>query len=165
MREDLQQTRYDALVLDFIDDRMSTVDLNGSVVTDSPELAATGFTAPVEAKHEPWSEKGWELRKAGIATLLRVVDPTRIVINRVYWATVDDAGAPFQHARWIAKNNAFLRELYALFEAVPGVRFIDYPDELLLAASEHRWGRQPYHYTDAVNQHFLSRLSSLLATP
>ena len=163
LRKDLRQTGYDALVLDFIDDRMNTIDLNGSVVTDSPELAATGFTAPAETKHEPWSDSGWALRRAGIEALLGVVDPARIVINRVYWATVDDAGEPFEHARWIAKNNAFLRQLYAIFEEVPGVRFIDYPEELLLAASEHHWGRQPYHYAEAVNRHFLTRLSALLA--
>lgn len=165
LREDLDEARYDALVLDFVDDRMSTVELGGSVVTDSPELAATGFTAPAEATHEPWSEKGWELRKAGISALLRVVDPARIIVNRVYWAVADDEGVPFKHTRWIAKNNDFLRELYGLFEAVPGIRFIDYPDELLRAAAEHHWGRQPYHFPEDVNQHFLGRLSALLEMP
>lgn len=162
LRDDLRGTEFDALILDFVDERMSTVDFNGSVVTDSPELEAAGFTAEAESKHEPWTDEGWARRKAGIAALLDVVDPERIIVNRVYWATTDDTGETFVQARWIAKNNAFLHELYAIFEAVPGIRFIDYPDELMVADSEHRWGRQPYHYVQAVNLHFLRELKTLL---
>lgn len=162
LRDDLRGAEFDALILDFVDERMSTVDFNGSVVTDSPELEAAGFTAQAESKHEPWTDEGWAHRKAGIAALLDVVDPARTIVDRVYWATTDDSGESFVQARWIAKNNAFLRELYAIFEAVPGIRFIDYPDELMVADSEHRWGRQPYHYVQAVNLHFMRELGTLL---
>ncbi|MGO4192923.1 DUF6270 domain-containing protein [Arthrobacter sp. YAF17] len=162
LAEDLREADFDALVLDFIDERMSTVEVGGSVVTDSPELEATGFVADPDRKREPWTDDGWRLRKAGIAALLEVVAPSRIIVNRAYWATKDNAGLEFAQAAWIAKNNAFLRELYAVFEAVPGVRFIDYPERLLLADPEHRWGRQPYHYVPAFNAHFLRELKLTL---
>ncbi|MET3809195.1 DUF6270 domain-containing protein [Arthrobacter sp. UYEF3] len=160
---DLRSAEFDALILDFIDERMSTVDFCGSVVTDSPELAAAGLNVPATLKHEPWSENGWALRKAGIVSLLEIVDPSRIIVNRVYWATTDDAGDAFAQARWIAKNNAFLRELYEIIELIPGIRFIDYPDEMLVAGSEHHWGRQPYHYIAELNQYFLFEVEKMLA--
>ncbi|MDI3242484.1 DUF6270 domain-containing protein [Arthrobacter sp. AL08] len=163
LADDLREADFDALVLDFIDERMSTVEIGGSVVTDSPELAATGFVADPECMHEPWTPEGWLLRKAGITALLGVVDPTQIIVNRAYWATKDDAGQDFAQISWIAKNNAFLRELYEIFEAVPGIRFIDYPPSLLVADSVHRWGRQPYHYITAFNHHFVRQMETMLA--
>ncbi|RKR18683.1 DUF6270 domain-containing protein [Arthrobacter oryzae] len=160
---DLRNTDFDVLVLDFIDERMSTVEFGGSVVTDSPELAATGFAADAERKREPWTAEGWAQRRAGVSALLRVVDPSRIIVNRVYWATKDDAGQEFAQGLWIAKNNAFLGQLYAIFEAVPGIRFIDYPESLRIADSDHKWGRQPYHFIPALNEHYLWELETLLA--
>jgi hypothetical protein len=162
LADDLRNADFDALILDFVDERMSTVDFNGSVVTDSPELEAAGFVAVAELKHEPWSARGLESRKAGIASLLSIVDPSRIIVNRVYWAAGDEKGEMFVQARWIARNNAFLRELYAVFESVPGIRFIEYPDALLVADSAHKWGRQPYHYTTELNQHFLREVETML---
>jgi hypothetical protein len=162
LADDLRHTDFDALVLDFIDERMSTVDFGGSVVTDSPELAATGFAVDADRKREPWSAEGWEQRKAGVKALLEVVEPSRIIVNRVYWATRDDAGQEFAQSRWIAKNNSFLGELYAVFEAVPGIRFIEYPKSLVVADSFHRWGRQPYHFITALNEHFLGELETKL---
>lgn len=162
LADDLREADFDALVLDFIDERMSTVEIGGSVVTDSPELEATGFVADPERKREPWTDDGWQLRKAGIAALLDVVDPSRIIVNRAFWATKDNEGQEFVQAAWITKNNVFLRDLYAIFEAVPGVRFVDYPERLMVADSRHRWGRQPYHFVPAFNAHFVGELESLL---
>ncbi|MFJ6453411.1 DUF6270 domain-containing protein [Paenarthrobacter sp. NPDC091669] len=157
----LTSTDYDVLVVDFIDERMNTIELSGTTITESAELKATGYSVVPADVHEPWSETGIARRFQGIQALLNVVDPKKIVVNRVYWATVDTDGVPFPRSRWFDRNNKLLYDLYQEIGKAPGVRFIDYPGGAPMAAPDHRWGRQPYHYTQAANHHFLAELTRL----
>ena len=121
----LQTSEFDTLVLDFIDERMSTIEFMGSTVTESAELKSTGFDIKQGQSYEPWSEVGMQRRRDGIASLVSSCDPHKIVVNRVFWATHDTNGVPFTYQGWIAKNNTFLTELYDIVGRVPGIRFID----------------------------------------
>ncbi|WP_347108248.1 DUF6270 domain-containing protein [Paenarthrobacter sp. S56] len=123
----LRSTEFDYLVIDFIDERMSTVQLGESTITESEELKSTGFAITPSDVHEPWSETGLALRLQGIQALTRIVDPNKIIVNRVYCATVDTDGVPFPRSRWFDRNNKLLYDLYKEIEKIPGVRFIDYP--------------------------------------
>ena len=157
----LTSTQFDVLVVDFIDERMSTIELGGTTITESAELKATGYPVVSSDVHEPWSDTGFSRRLHGLRALTQIVDPCKIIVNRVYWATVDTDGVPFPRSRWFDRNNRLLYDLYKEMEKMPGVRFIDYPGGAPLAATDHRWGRQPYHYTQAANDHFLAELSRL----
>jgi len=157
----LVSTAYDVLVVDFIDERMNTIELGGTTITASEELKATGYAVDPADIHEPWSETGFARRVQGLRGLLQTVDPFKIVVNRVYWATVDTDGVPFPRSRWFDRNNRLLYDLYKEMEKTPGVRFIDYPGGAPLAATNHKWGRQPYHYSQAANDHFLRELERL----
>ncbi|MFJ4209615.1 DUF6270 domain-containing protein [Paenarthrobacter sp. NPDC089675] len=157
----LKSTPFDVLVVDFIDERMSTLQLGESTITESEELKATGYPIPSSDVYEPWSETGLALRLQGIRALAGVVDPSKIIVNRVYWATVDTDGVPFPRSRWFDRNNRLLYDLYKEIEKIPGVRFIDYPGGAPMAAAKHKWGRQPYHYSELANDHFLAELKRL----
>jgi hypothetical protein len=161
--ESLTSTDYDVLVVDFIDERMNTIELGGTTITESAELKATGYPVVPADVHEPWSDTGLARRIQGIQALTRTVDPFKIIVNRVYWATVDTDGVPFPRSRWFDRNNRLLYDLYKEIEKAPGVRFIDYPGGAPMAATDHKWGRQPYHYTQAANDHFLTELERLTA--
>ncbi len=163
LAESLATTSFDVLVVDFIDERMNTLEVGNTTITESEELKATGFTVDPSHSYEPWSDLGLGRRLDGIRRLVDLVDPTKIVVNRVYWATVDTDGVPFPRSRWFDRNNRLLYDLYKEIEKVPGVRFIDYPGGAPLAATSHRWGRQPYHYSQATNDHFLRELERLTA--
>jgi hypothetical protein len=159
--DSLTSTEYDVLVVDFIDERMNTIEFGGTTITESAELKATGYRADPTDVHEPWSDTGLARRFQGIQALTKTVDPFKIIVNRVYWATVDTDGAPFPRSRWFDRNNKLLYDLYKEMEKTPGVRFIDYPGGAPLASPDHKWGRQPYHYTQAANDHFLAELERL----
>lgn len=162
LARDLAATTADAVVLDFIDERMNTIEFGGSVITDSPELASSGFAAGDYPRFEPWSECGWNMRLNGIQRIFELVSPDRIIVNRAYWATHDDMGIDFENQAWIEKNNALLRRLYDEFARTPGVRFVDYPIALLVASSKHHFGRQPFHFGPSFNRHFLKVLTALV---
>lgn len=90
--------------------------------------------------------------------------PTRkVIVNRVFWATHDSNGTPLSYVSWIARNNAFLANMYEIVSQVPGVRFIDYPDGLLVADASHKWGVQAYHYTNDANLHFIKEIQTRAA--
>lgn len=160
----LRSTEFDYLVIDFIDERMSTVQLGESTITESEELKSTGFAITPSDVHEPWSETGLALRLQGIQALTRIVDPNKIIVNRVYCATVDTDGVPFPRSRWFDRNNKLLYDLYKEIEKIPGVRFIDYPGGAPMAAATHKWGRQPYHYSEPANDHFMAELKRLTSS-
>ncbi|YCH07740.1 DUF6270 domain-containing protein [Arthrobacter sp. alpha11c] len=157
----LTTTEYDWLVVDFIDERMSTIELGGTTITQSDELKAMDFPVDPASVHEPWSATGWANRLEGLGELVRLVDPAKIIVNRVYWSSIDASGQPFGRSLWFDRNNRLLYNLYKEIEKSPGVRFIDYPGGTPLAADIHKWGRQPFHYTDASNEHFLAELTRL----
>ncbi|MFJ5954500.1 DUF6270 domain-containing protein [Paenarthrobacter sp. NPDC092416] len=161
LSESLTTTDYDVLVVDFIDERMNTIELGATAFTASEELKATGYAVDPANIHEPWSPIGLAHRLEGIRALTRIVDPLKIVVNRVHWATVDTDGVPFPRSLWFDRNNKLLYNLYKEIEKTPGVRFIDYPGGAPLAAPKHKWGRQPFHYSEAANDHFLSELTRL----
>ena len=132
-----------------------------STITESAELKATGFPIDPAASYEPWTETGWARRAAGIKALTALVDPHRIVVNKAYWAYEDSNGVAFPYTAWIDKNNGLLDRLYTEIGKTPGVRFITYPEGVLVADAAHKWGVMPYHFTNATNQHFLASLDNI----
>jgi len=161
LAESLTTTEYDWLVVDFIDERMNTIELGGTTITQSDELKTIEFAVDPATVHEPWSDTGWANRVEGLRTLVGLVDPSKIIVNRVYWASIDASGQPFGRSLWFDRNNRLLYDLYKEIEKTPGIRFIDYPGGAPLAADKHTWGRQPFHYSEASNDHFLAELSRL----
>ncbi|MGF6833435.1 hypothetical protein QF015_001604 [Paenarthrobacter sp. TE4293] len=157
----LANSSFDVLVVDFIDERMNTIEIGGTTITESEELKATGYSYDLSLSQEPWSDSGLARRVEGIKVLTNLVDPLKIIVNRVFWATVDTDGVPFPRSRWFDRNNRLLYDLYKEIEKTPGIRFIDYPGGAPLAAVGHKWGRQPFHYSEGANAHFLSELTRL----
>lgn len=49
----------------------------------------------------------------------------------------------------IARSSLTLSVMYEHLATVPGIRFIDYPGELLVADTDHKWGVPPFHYPEA----------------
>ena len=52
--------------------------------------------------------------------------------------------------------------MYDHIERVARLRVIAYPDSLLVAEREHKWGVSPFHYTRAMYMHTLAQLGRLL---
>jgi GT2 family glycosyltransferase/glycosyltransferase involved in cell wall biosynthesis len=106
------------------------------------------FDHPVYREH--WV-RGWK-KVVGILRPLGRLD--RLLVNRVYFAKVDDAGKPFegQSAR-IDRANDFMDWAYAqAMEDLPARQFIEYPREAFVGRCDHKWGRYYAHYVEAVEQ-------------
>ncbi len=167
----IEQSTFDVLILDFIDERFALLRRpDDSVVTLSAEYMRCA-TRPLvgsvvgidgESRHALW--------KAGLEVLLSALREKgalkKLLVNRVFWAESDadgrsfDAFAPDQ----IHRANQFLARCYADLEThLEGRAFINYPREMLVADRNHRWGISPYHFIPAFYEYTRLRLAEFVA--
>lgn len=169
--KDIAALSFDALIVDFIDDRfpilmyggrgatLSDEYMEGRAKATSPELRPEEvIDAKSSIKMQWWEE--------GFARLLAVMERNHpqspIIINRVYWADRTIDGDPLPS--WIGnarEENEYLDSLYARCSKAPAVRFIDYPN-MFLADPGHVWGLSPFHYPQDVYRNFLKGLQEII---
>ena len=106
----ISDTDFDLLVLDFVDERMSTIEFKGSTITQSSELMSACFDADPSTSFEPWTDLGMRRRREGLQHLFEVCDPGQVVVNRVYWATHDSSGTPLSYVGcgWVPVSSPML---------------------------------------------------------
>lgn len=162
---------FDALVIDFIDDRFPLLVSECAGLTVSSEYADAkrrddGIVAlPSGTILEGRSGPKLELWQKGLDLLLDVVSRARpnahVIVNRVYWASETYSGEslPSWMGDWKVEN-AFLDELYRRCALSPQVKFIEY-DVPFRSDPNHVWGLSPFHYGAPVYMAFLSRLHSM----
>lgn len=165
----LRTRDFDVLVMDGIPERNALlVDPAGALATRSAELVSTRPDVSGCTVVWPRDREFFVLWEAAWTRLVAELDAVgardRLRINRVRWATgFDGPGAAFisyhSPAR-IRRSNAFLERAYARMERdLDPDQFYRYADEELLAATEHKWGVAPFHYTPA----YYDRLGEHLA--
>lgn len=160
---DLRQAEFDALILDFIDERFSVARVGAGLVTRSADAVKCGLRCDPSALVHFGSDEHLELFRAGWKSLLNTVDAEKIIVNRVYWAKDDSDGIPVEDSAMVDRSNMSLDRLYAVVEADPRIRIIDYPAGSFVAASKHKWGRSPFHYVPEMYEATLKRLSSIVS--
>lgn len=142
LAKDLLEQEFDVLLIDFIDERLAIAEIDGGVITLSPELSRCGISLDSTHIVRSGSEEHFSHFTQGWRKLTDLVNPRKILVSRVFWAVLEDAG----EARRAREANAYLRRLYDHVTDTPGIAFIDYPPELLQADPAHRWGPSPFHF-------------------
>lgn len=87
----------------------------------------------------------------------------KIVINKLFLTENIQGGGTFDEAKkvFITDVNNFLSFIYGVVERdIPFDNFIEYPDSVLIANPNHRWGLSPYHFVDEFYKFQLDKLSS-----
>lgn len=158
----LRGTDYDAILLDFVDERFRIIKKDGAFATLSNELAATKVHEGPSVEFEKPSDTERNARwQNGIEKLLASASARNVpvVLNRAYWASADMEGKEFD-PQSVKAGNDLLHELYQ--SIADKVLTIDYEDRLVIGDPHHVWGRSPFHYIPEFYQHTLARLHSLL---
>lgn len=94
-----------------------------------------------------------ELDKAGLLD--------RLVLNDTRWATTDDAGEPFSVQETFL--NGHLDRMSRSIRAA-GVPVIAPEPSTVVASTNHKWDRAPFHYVEETYASMTSRLLSAAAT-
>jgi len=153
---DLETIEFDILLIDFIDERLALkIDEEGRVVTVSAELQETGSVPLDDSLVYVSDEKRFSLWHEAWNKFMEFCDRhgirDKIVLNCVRWADHMENGEPVSQftQNYIARHNAFLERIYEVVKKdISESRCIRYPNELLVANSNHRWGISPFLYID-----------------
>lgn len=160
---------FDCLIYDPIDERFDLLLLEGErVCTLSSELrqvyegkgdvGGRRLKSGSEEFYSHW-DNGWS---AFIAQLDSLGKRAALRINKVFWAERTAAGDDFRpsyDAAGIKSANEFLGRIYLrMLRDIPQEQFFEFPQELMVGASEHKWGKSPFHYVEA----YYSSLASVL---
>jgi len=157
----LRDSDFDYLLVDLIDERIRLMPYQDTVIAYSTELQKTGTSATSDQLLRVGSDDYYARWTAGLQRLLAACPASKIIVNRVFWATVTDEGVDLPNQVEIAHHNTVLNRLYDDLAAHPEIRFIDYPERLLVADSKHRWGPAPYHFVGGVSTHLLDELAKI----
>lgn len=159
----IQKTSFDSFLIDLIDERYDLyLTKDNQLITLSSELLSVFEESNrpegrvIESRSEEFFflwEKGW---KSLISAAKKDGWIDKILVNKVYWAGVDDAGAltvKSSHQGWLDSNNAQLGRMYQrMADDLKDFQFIAYPEGIFVADINHKWGCQPFHYVESVYQ-------------
>lgn len=161
----IQSAEFDFLLLDLIDERFNLARFGGSntapeLFTLSRELAGVcGWSGPLVAPGTNQHLGAW---KRGVGRLFKVVAPSRIIVNRAFWASRSEDGQLLENQPLIEASNRMLRVMYGYLERNGVAGIIDYPDGIF-ADPGHRWGVAPFHYTMRVYEAMIRQLRVVCA--
>lgn len=161
VRELLKNEEFDYLLMDFIDERLRTVFFGQGSLTYSPELQRAGFGLPAGRVVKFGSDEYFSSFETSFSELLSLVPESKIIINRVFWASIDSEGHQVDWVDSIDDANSHLSRIYSYISRWPGIRFINYDDEYMVAETMHRWGKSPFHFVDSLYQVTITKLQEI----
>lgn len=160
LSSELRKGEFDYLLVDFIDERFNlSKDEWGNILTISPEFQRCKINVTDDEIIQSGSDEHLARFEEGWARLVSLVDPAKIVINKVVWSAQDDEGNPIGDATSTAYHNRTLQRLYDIVERLsPNVQWIEHPEADFVGKSKHKWGISPFHFVDSnyftVIEHF-----------
>lgn len=152
----LRTVPHDVVVIDFIDERLATVRVNGGVLAVSTEAVRAGLDPAGLTRLKMTDDRFFDEWVRAIAPLLEQLRDHRVILNRVFWARCDDTGDDLRDRFAVDEHNEVLRGMYDHVAQSLVCEAIDYPSELLVADRNHKWGLSPFHFTEDFYRHFCS---------
>lgn len=159
--------RTDLVLIDLVDERLGVhLHDDGRVATHSYELTQSSVFSAVSSgsqflgigsnKHfEKWRRAVWHLRQ----TLEGADLWKRTIVLAPQWAEGDDLGEPFPLWRSLTMAEVNRRyQRYFDYLKAAGLPLATVNSVDCLAQSDHKWGRQPYHYAPAVYERLVKQI-------
>ncbi|MHC8946879.1 DUF6270 domain-containing protein [Advenella incenata] len=166
----ISKANFDVLLIDLIDERYNVYQyIDQSVCTISKEFKETKYKfAPGSGRNiytgSPQHLRLWQIGWMKFMKAIHAIDAAhRIRISKVYWANETDTGTAVTafSKDVIDSNNAYLQILYENIEQDLGKEaFFEFDPELLKAASKHKWGPAPFHYSDEFYLDLIQKVKS-----
>ena len=153
------------LILDFIDERFDVLLYRGQTATYSAELRKTLAHKNIEGidllpASDALRFSMWQQGLTRLVTISRAMR-IEIVLNNCFYATECSDGNAVGNPEITTMCNHNLSSMYNFAYNI-GITHLFEPQYRFIAASEHKWGRQPFHFTNDVYRDFISRLTPFL---
>lgn len=163
----IKQSKYDILLVDFIDERFDLwISPDEAVCTVSNEFLSSGFNPPKNEILKSGSEQWFSYWEKGWVSLLNALNQSgnlhKLVINEVYWSkktASDNNYLPNYSSAGIDIANKNLKRLYERIKRdISESHFIHFNSDELIGSDGHKWGKSPFHYQDNVYKKIISKL-------
>ncbi|WP_269755795.1 DUF6270 domain-containing protein [Alteromonas sp. KC14] len=160
--QSLEKSQNDIIVIDLIDDRFNLrLFDDGSAHTISSEYKIAMKSQSQNGRIVKSSSGEFKsLWETGLRRLKRHCDElklNKIFVNCAFYQPTGDHS--IDSSINIAEKNQYLREAYLKLEGVFGRQaMIEYPEEVIKADVDHKWGVAPFHFTMETYKFFLSEL-------
>jgi hypothetical protein len=157
---ELERSRPDIILVDFIDERIGLIQHNGSIFSASGPMIKAFERANIEFEiKRPWSTEMKTLREWAIPAFLEKASSIcqNIFVHKAVWATTyrdkKNDVVSFENSEFsklIDLNNEILNNMIVPLEDSPtAVEQIGGLESGLMAGGDHKWAFCPYHYTSA----------------
>ncbi|MCT1443376.1 DUF6270 domain-containing protein [Corynebacterium glucuronolyticum] len=148
--DELRQGKRQILLIDFIDERYDLgFTSRGSAFSISPELVRTGLDVSGFKRVKFGTEEYIALFEEAWSKLIKLTEPSLIVVNKVFWARKDVAGKELKDQNRIREANETLGKIYEIvLRLSPAVHWIEYVKDVLVSDPGHKWGIAPFHFVD-----------------
>lgn len=144
----------DFVLVDFVDERIPLVTDGKTIFSESPEFIATNINFENLSKLEMKSPDYYRNFARGWIELMDSLGSKNILVNKIYWAVSNTLGEQLTPPEWISRENEKLNRLYSIVSALaPEIRWVEYPDDVIVADCHHRWGQAPFHYPQEFYKH------------
>lgn len=159
----LELKDYDYLLIDFMFSRFKLVEYESTLLTYSSELGRSGLITSSHNIISNDSDLYWENFKKGLDLFFNFLSKNnklhKLLINKIYLASHDNEGNVFNG---VNRQNDFLNKIYNLISTrLEKNQILEYDQELFIANSNHRWGKDPMHYTDDFYHECYEKIVSL----
>lgn len=164
----IERSDFDVLLMDLMVDRLPLVRLGGARVATKSNEFYKAFKGKFVRQLDEFGGEYLDLWSKGFMTLLDVLHRGdclhKLRVNKVLWATRSDLGGvdfPGYREEKILAANTWFSERYEQIRALaPDVIFYDYPKELFIADSAHKWGLSPFHFIGDLYRETVRRLQN-----
>lgn len=157
----ITQKEFDVFLIDLIDERFHLAVLDGQLLaTCSNEFLKS--KAIIKSKINTFSEPYFAKWKNGVSGLFNTLTKdqiSKIIVQKAYWTNILDTGVKVESIadEVISQHNAKLDRMYDyLSNFLDESQFVEFPKELLVINSNHKWGISAFHYVDDY-YHYLNK--------
>ncbi|MDP2597671.1 DUF6270 domain-containing protein [Alteromonas stellipolaris] len=158
----LEKSQNDIIVIDLIDDRfnLKLFDDDSSHTVSSEYKTAMDSQCQNGRIVKSSSGEFKSLWETGLRRLKRHCDELKldkVFVNCVFYQPTGNHS--IDSSTNIAEKNQYLREAYLKLEDAFGRQaMIEYPEGIIKADADHKWGLAPFHFTTETYKFFLSEL-------
>lgn len=169
----LSHDRANYLMIDFIDERISLMKYDNSIITVSDELKSSNFldiyNGDIIDKFTLDKSVWKKSMKEYLKKILKIYREDRIIIHETYFVDSYQSKTgqiesfnEYQLA-YNKKINKLLEEYYSYVKnKIPNANVLNIIGNYNLAYEEHIWGNQPVHYVEDYYLHALKILKNLI---
>lgn len=156
----MSEIEFDKLLIDCVDERFGLIEYLNTYVTNSDEFRRAKLTKnSVALKIQPHTQEYFDLWELGFKKVIDQVGKDKIIVNDVYWANKLDSGDAVSTPQRIEYCNEIMRNLYKIAgKYISKNQFVNYPKEIFVGDSNHKWGKSPFHYTQDVYDYLIQYL-------